>query len=119
MELTKPRFRGLSHEVAAFVSPVLGLVLVALAPTTAVRWAVVVYASGITMMYSTSAVYHRGHWNEATRLRLRRLDHSMIVVAIAATYTPVAVAALDLSSARVLLAVVWSIAIVGIVVQML
>ena len=115
----KPRFRGVSHQIAAFASLVLGLVLFALASTTSVRWAVLVYTLGLTAMYTTSALYHRGHWSDATRLRLRRLDHSMIMVAIAATYTPIAVAALDVSSARVLLAVVWSLAVVGVVLQML
>jgi hemolysin III len=115
----KPRHRGVSHEIAAFVSPILGLVLVVLAPTTSVRWAAVVYTVGLTAMYATSALYHRGRWSTAVRLRLRRLDHSMIVVAIAATYTPVAVAALDVGSARVLLGVVWSLAVVGIGIQML
>lgn len=115
----KPRFRGVSHEIAAFGSPVLGLVLVAVAHTASVRWAVLVYTVGLTAMYTTSACYHRGHWSAVTRLRLRRLDHSMIMVAIAATYTPVAVAALDVRSARFLLAVVWSLAVVGIIAQVL
>ena len=115
----KPRHRGVSHQIAAFVSPILGLVLVVLAHTTSVRWAALVYTVGLTSMYATSALYHRGHWSTAVRLRLRRLDHSMIMVAIASTYTPIAVAALDFSSARVLLVVVWSLAVVGIGVQML
>jgi hemolysin III len=116
--VAKPRLRGVSHQIAAFVSPILGLVLVALASTTSVRWAALVYTVGLTLMYATSALYHRVHWSDGKRLRLRRLDHSMIMVAIAATYTPVAVAALDVHSARVLLAVVWSLAVVGVVVQM-
>ena len=115
----KPRHRGVSHEIAAFVSPILGLVLLVLAPTTSVRWAALVYTLGLTSMYATSALYHRGHWSPAVRLRLRRLDHSMIMVAIASTYTPVAVAALDVGSSRVLLGVVWSLAVVGIGVQLL
>ena len=118
LRLDKPRFRGVSHQMAAFVSLVLGVVLFALASTTSVRWAVLVYTLGLTAMYTTSALYHRGHWSDATRLRLRRLDHSMIMVAIAATYTPVAVAALDVGNARVLLSVVWSLAVVGVVLQM-
>jgi len=46
----KPRHRGVSHEIAAFVSPILGLVLIVLAPTTSVRWAVLVYTAGLTAM---------------------------------------------------------------------
>ena len=116
---TKPRWRGVSHEIAAFVFPVLGGVLVVVAQTTAARWAAVVYTVGVTAMYTASAVYHRGHWTPSTRRRLRRLDHSMILVGIAATYTPVAVIGLDARSARILLGVVWPLAAVGIVIQML
>jgi len=115
----KPRWRGASHEVAAFVFPVLGVVLVAVAHTAAARWAVLVYTVGITAMYATSACYHRGHWNPSVRRRLRRLDHSMILVGIAATYTPIAVVGLDARSARILLGVVWPLVVAGIVVQML
>jgi len=115
---TKPRWRGVSHEIAAFVFPVLGVVLVVLAQTTAARWAAVVYTIGVTAMYATSACYHRGHWSPPVRQRLRRLDHSMILVGIAATYTPLAVVGLGGRSARILLCVVWTLALVGIVVQM-
>lgn len=115
----KPRWRGASHEVAAFVFPLLGLVLVAIAHTTAARWAALAYTVGVTAMYATSACYHRGRWNPAVERRLRRLDHSMILVGIAATYTPIAVVGLDARSARILLGVVWPLALAGIVVQML
>ncbi len=115
----KPRWRGASHEVAAFVFPVLGVALVAVSRTTPACWAALVYTVGITAMYATSACYHRGQWSPSARLRLRRLDHSMILVGIAATYTPLAVVALDERSARILLGVVWTLALAGIVVQML
>jgi hemolysin III len=114
----KPRWRGASHEVAAFVFPVLGIVLVAVAHTTAARWAALAYTVGITAMYATSACYHRGRWNPSVRRRLRRLDHSMILVGIAATYTPIAVVGLDTRSARILLGIVWPLALAGIVVQL-
>ena len=115
----KPSWRGGSHEVAAFVFPVLGLVLVAVAHTAAARWAALTYGVGVTAMYATSACYHRGHWSPAVQRRLRRLDHSMILVGIAATYTPIAVVGLDTRSARILLGVVWPLAFAGIVVQLL
>ena len=99
----KPKWRGVSHEVAAIVFPVLGLVLVAVAYTTAARWAALVYTVGVTAMYATSACYHRGHWSPSVQRGLRRLDHSMILVGIAATYTPIAVVGLDPRSARILL----------------
>jgi hemolysin III len=115
----KPRGRGVSHEIAAFAFPVLGIVLFAVADSASVRGSVVVYTVGLTLMYATSASYHRGHWTDAVRVRLRRLDHAMIMVGIASTYTPVAVAALPTRSARILLGVVWSLAVVGVVLQIL
>ncbi len=103
----KPRLRGVSHHISAFAFPLLGLVLVVIAPSASVRWSVVVYTIGLTSMYTASATYHRGHWNDITRVRLRKLDHAMIMVAIAATYTPISVAALDTRSAQILLGIVW------------
>lgn len=114
-----PRWRGVSHKLAAFAFPILGVVLIAICRTAAARWAALVYTVGITAMYAASACYHRGHWSPPIRRRLRRLDHSMILVGIAATYTPIAVAGLDPRSARVLLGIVWPLAVIGIVVQML
>ncbi len=115
----KPRWRGVSHEIAAFVFPFLGLALLAANDSASVRWAVLVYTIGLTLMYTTSACYHRGHWTDRQRIRLRRLDHAMIMVGIASTYTPVAVAALDTRSVRILLGVVWSLAILGVGLQLL
>ena len=115
----KPRLRGVSHQVAAIAFPFFGLALVVVADGAAAKLSVFVYTVGLTLMYGTSAIYHRGHWNDSTRQRLRRLDHSMIMVAIASTYTPIAVIGVNEHSARVLLAIVWPLAIVGVGLQML
>jgi hemolysin III len=113
----KPRLRGVSHEAAAFVFPLLGLAAILAAPTAGDRIAVAVYAVGVTAMYATSACYHRGHWTVAAKRRMRRLDHSMILVAIASTYTPVAAIGLSSTAAWVLLSVVWGLALAGAVVR--
>jgi hemolysin III len=112
----KPRLRGVSHEVAAFVFPALGLLLVLLAPARS-RGPVAIYTAGVTAMYATSACYHRGRWSISAKLRMRRLDHSMILIGIAATYTPIAAIGLDGATARALLAAVWGLAAVGIVIR--
>jgi hemolysin III len=112
----KPRLRGVSHEVAAFVFPVLGLLLLLLAPASS-RVPVAIYTAGLTAMYATSACYHRGKWSVSARQRMRRLDHSMILIGIAATYTPIAAIGLDGSTARALLVAVWSLAALGIVIR--
>ena len=113
---TTPRLRGVSHEVAAFVFPALGLLLLAFVPARS-RAPVGVYTAGVTAMYATSACYHRGRWSVPAKQRMRRLDHSMILVGIAATYTPVAAVGLDHATGRALLAAVWGLAAAGIVIR--
>lgn len=115
----KPRLRGVSHEVAAFVFPVMGLVAVLAARSGGNKVALGVYTAGVTGMYAASACYHRGNWTPTTRSRLRRLDHSMILVGIASTYTAVAVLGLSKTTAWALLAAVWAVAIAGAVMHSL
>ena len=112
----KPRLRGVSHEVAAVVFPALGLLLVLVAPARS-RMPVAIYTAGVTAMYATSACYHRGRWSISAKQRMRRLDHSMILIGIAATYTPIAAIGLDRSTARALLVAVWGLAAAGIVIR--
>ena len=114
---TKPRLRGVSHEVAAFVFPLMGMAAVWAAGSLAERLTVAVYTVGVSAMYATSACYHRANWAPVPKSRMRRLDHSMILVAIAATYTPVAVIGLSATAARALLAVVWGLAVAGVLVR--
>ena len=64
-----------------------GLVLVALADTWESKLAAVVYALGVTALFGVSAAYHRLEWTPVGRERMKRLDHSMIFVLIAATHT--------------------------------
>ncbi len=114
---TKPRLRGVSHEVAAFVFPLMGLGAILVARSITEKLAVAIYAIGVSGLYATSACYHRVNWGSVTKSRMRRLDHSMILVAIAATYTPIAVIALPEVTARRLLAAVWGFALGGVLVR--
>jgi hemolysin III len=113
---TIPRLRGVSHEVAALVFPIMGVAAVLVAGSLATKAAVGVYTVGVTSMYATSASYHRVDWAPAAKSRMRRLDHSMILVAIASTYTPVAVVGLSVTTARALLGAVWGLAVAGVLV---
>ena len=116
-QLAKPRLRGVSHEIAAFVFPVMGVVAVLVARSPADRAAVAVYTVGVSALYATSACYHRVNWAPSSRRRMRRLDNSMILVAIASTYTPIAVVGLPPTTAGVLLGVVWGLAVAGMLVR--
>lgn len=85
-----------------------GIVLVSLAAATvsaAAAVAVAVYAASVVALFATSAAFHRGRWaDDRMRERMACLDHAMIFVFIAGTYTPLAV--LLLPSARGLPALV-------------
>src|SRR2546430_15862198 len=109
----KPRLRGVIHQYAFFVALVLGGALVALAPGGRERVAAAIYAVSVAGLLGTSALYHRRNWTVRARLWMRRLDHSMIFVLIAGTYTPFALLVLHGTLARTLLIVVWAGAVGG------
>jgi len=114
----KPRFRGVSHEVAFFVSLATGAALLALASGARAQVAVLVYAVSCSALFGVSALYHRRDWAPVARRWMRRLDHAMIFVFIAGTCTPVALLALHGTLAVLLLCVVWGGAIVGIALEL-
>lgn len=116
----KPRLRGWLHAYAAAISIVTGATLVAVA--AALRGGDAgattgIYAGTVTALFGTSALYHRLNWGPRGRSIMKRLDHSMIFVFIAGTYTPIAALTLPRSSAAVVLTVVWTGAIFGVILQ--
>jgi hemolysin III len=115
----KPYLRGWIHLVLAPLALAYAIVLVALTPAGAARWAVAVFGLATVLLFGTSAVYHRGTWGPRASAVLRRLDHSNIFLVIAGTYTPLAVLLLPPTTARVLLLVVWSGALAGILMRVL
>jgi hemolysin III len=117
--LAKPRLRGVSHQYAFFVSLGCGVGLILAASGGRARVAAAIYAGAVSALLGTSALYHRVTWRPAARRWMRRLDHSMIFVLIAGTYTPVALLALHDSLARTILIVVWAGALGGVVFKLL
>ena len=118
-QMLVPRLRGVFHQYAFFAAIVAGIVLVALADGYLERFAVWVYAVALAAMFGASALYHRFPWRSAAaRLRARRLDHAMIFVFIAGTYTPFALLAFGGALRIVVLASVWGGAALGIVLEL-
>jgi hemolysin III len=115
----KPRLRGVLHEYAFVVSVPCGAGLILAASGGRARLAAVVYAVAVSALLGTSALYHRVTWRPAARRWMRRLDHSMIFVLIAGTYTPVALLALKGTLASAILIVLWAGALGGIAFEML
>jgi hemolysin III len=112
-----PRLRGRLHQIAFFVSLPAGAVAVVLAPTVATTLATLVFVIGVSSMFGASASYHRLRWTPVGRDRIRRLDHSMIYVAIAGTYTPITLVVLDGAFEIAALAAVWAVAAAGVLLK--
>ena len=117
-EPLKPQLRGVSHQWAFFVSLVTGAVLVAAAPAGEATLAASIYALSVALLFGTSALYHRVTWRATARRWMRRLDHSMIFLLIAGTYTPFALLALDGTLAIAILVAVWGGALAGVVLKL-
>ena len=103
--------------VAFFFALLLAPPLIVAAPRVLPRLAVGIYAITIIGLFGISASYHRRDWSPAGERLMRRLDHSMIFLAIAGTYTPVAAFTLPSRTATLVLLVVWGGAIAGIAVR--
>ena len=117
MALVKPKLRGVLHEIAFYVSLITGPVLVLVAGVGN-QVATAIYSVAMTALFGFSALYHRPTWSPRIRHWLGRVDHSMIMVFTAATFTPIA-AAIDSSWARMVLWIAWGGALVAVLLQFL
>ncbi|GAC1317754.1 MAG: hemolysin III family protein [Thermoleophilaceae bacterium] len=117
-EPVKPRLRGVLHQYAFFASLAMGAAIVVAAPSGRARIAALIYAFAVSGLLGTSALYHRVTWSRSARVWMRRLDHSMIFVLIAGTYTPFALLVLSGTLAHAILIVVWAGAIGGMVLNL-
>jgi hemolysin III len=111
----KPRLRGVLHQGAFLVSLITGTVLVVLASGVRATVSAAIYGVSVALLFGISAAYHRGSWSPSTRQFMQRLDHSMIFVLIAGTYTPFAMLLVHGSTRWLLLGVVWGGAAIGVV----
>ena len=110
----KPRLRGWMHLATAPLTLAAGIVLVALSPDTTTRWGSAIFSLSALVLFTVSAVYHRGNWSPRVWAFLRRFDHSNIFILIAGSYTPFALILLEGTQRTVLLATVWTGAILGV-----
>jgi hemolysin III len=115
----KPRLRGVLHQWAFAVSLLAGIGLVLEAGSARARVAVAVYALSVAALFGTSALYHRVDWRTLSARRwVRRLDHTMIFVLIAGSYTPFGLLVLRGTLGTVILIAVWSAALAGAVFKL-
>lgn len=110
----KPRFRGFIHMLACSSALTLAPILIVITPGIADRFIMAIYGLAIAGLFGVSAMYHRNDWSARSVVIMRRIDHSMIFVATAATHTPIALIALPPGPGWTLFFIVWTGAIAGI-----
>ncbi len=111
----KPKLRGWLHLGTAPLTLAAGIVLIALSPTPTTRVGSALFVATALVLFTVSAIYHRGTWSPRTWNFLRRFDHSNIFLLIAGTYTPFALIFLEGSARTLLLSIVWTGAVLGVV----
>jgi hemolysin III len=109
--------RGLLHGAAA-AAAVVGAAVLAIRATAERHLAAgLIFGLSLAAMFTISSLYHSVGWQDRRKAFMQRLDHSMIFLVVAATFTPFGVVVLDGWLRVVLLALVWSGAIVGIALK--
>ncbi|SRX93965.1 putative hemolysin-like protein [Mycobacterium tuberculosis H37Rv] [Mycobacterium shimoidei] len=121
--LTKPRMRGWIHFYAAWLAIICGATLVSVSwafESPSAGLATFIYAAATVAMFAVSATYHRVQWkSDVARISMKRLDHSMIFVFIAGSYTPFARLAMPHNVGTLVLWIVWVGAAAGILLKVL
>src|SRR5690348_3551649 len=118
--MLKPRLRGVLHLWAFVVSLAAGAGLMFEAGSARARLAVTVYGLSVAALFGISALYHRVDWRTlAARRWMRRLDHTMIFVLIAGSYTPFALLVLHGTLGTAVLITVWFTALAGAVFKLI
>ena len=113
---TKPHLRGWSHAGATVTAITLCPIVIVLSPGA--RASAAIFTAAIIFLFGISATYHRFRWGTRMEAVMKRLDHSMIFVAIAATYTPIGAVVLPDGPGTLILRVVWIGAAAGIFTQL-
>lgn len=83
-------------------------------PTPIYPIAITIYLIGLILLYTASSAYHSFDICAKVNRRLKKFDHMMISVLIAGTYTPICLLALERKVGIILLAIVWSLALLAI-----
>ena len=113
---------ALTHFIAMLTAMVAAtplLIKAASVPGTMHLKALSVFIVSMILLYAASTVYHTFDISEHVNKILRKIDHMMIFVLIAGTYTPVCLIVLGNKSGYRMLSLVWGIAIVGIIINAL
>lgn len=109
-------FTHLGAAIAAFLG--LGILLIIARENLWKQFSLMVYGFSLTLMFSASAAYHLPKARPQVILWLRKLDHAAIYLLIAGTYTPICLNMFTGFWKWGMLAIVWSFALIGILIKM-
>lgn len=114
----KPHLRGWFHAATAPLALAAGITLVALSPNASTRIGSAIFAISALLVFTVSAIYHRGSWSPRVKGLLQRFDHSNIFLLIAGTLTPFALLLLEGSDRWWMLGISWTGALAGVAMQL-
>lgn len=79
--------------------------------------AIGIFILSMVLLYAASTIYHSLDVNDKVNRRLRKMDHMMIFILIAGSYTPICLIVLNGTTGKMLCATVWAVAIIGILIK--
>lgn len=115
---TRPALRGWLHLLCFWASLAGGALLLARTHGAAHITAAAVYSASLSALFGTSALYHRGTWTIAWRLRLRHLDQAMIFFLIAGTATPAFLLSAPAGAGLACLIAMWALTLTAVAVRL-
>src|SRR4051812_35021757 len=104
----RPRWRGVSHRIAFYLTLVFGALLVRATRDHRTTIATAIYVTSLAGMFGVSATLHRNDWGPRAFGWLRRADHAMIFACIAGAYTPLCLLGVHSTSGNQLLVLAWT-----------
>lgn len=120
--------RQIENELGSAISHLIGAVLGVFALIALTAYSVqyasiyhvvsfVIFGVSLILLYTASTVYHFIDVKAKAKRIMKRVDHMMIFVLIAGTYTPICIVALSGPVGNTMLAVIWSVALMGILLK--
>jgi hemolysin III len=111
---------ALTHGVGALLSLLGGTILIILTALYSNHWqliSAIVFSLSLIGLYTSSTLYHASH-NQTVKIRLQILDHCMIYVLIAGSYTPFTLIAIREDGGWWLFGIIWTLAVIGIIFKL-
>lgn len=111
---------AITHFIGMLMAIFAGIPLIIKAaqePSRIYLFSAIVYIASLILLYAASTIYHTFDISEKINQRLKKFDHMMISVLIAGSYTPICLLVLDKPLGYFLLAIVWSFALLGILIK--